>query len=105
MNIANLFIKSDLIPVIVQDADTNQVLMLGFVNQLALEKTLETQKGHFWSRSRNKLWLKGETSGNFLHIVSIIADCDEDSLLYRVNPVGPTCHTGETSCFYKEIAL
>jgi len=103
MNISKLFDKYDLIPAVAQDADTEQVLMLGFVNRLALEKTLETKTAHFWSRTRDKLWQKGETSGNVLNIVSIAVDCYENSLLYRVKPAGPTCHTGEVSCFFKEI--
>jgi len=88
-----------LLPVIVQDASTGQVLMLGFANRLALEKTLETGQVHFWSRSRDELWRKGETSGNTLALVSLHGDCDGDTVLARVTPAGPTCHTLETSCF------
>ena len=88
-----------LLPVVVQDAATGQVLMVGFANRLAVEKTLETGKVHFWSRSRDALWMKGETSGHTLELVSLHADCDGDTLLARATPAGPTCHTMETSCF------
>lgn len=88
-----------LLPLLVQDASTGQVLMLGFANRLALEKTLETGQVHFWSRSRDELWRKGETSGNTLGLVSLHADCDGDAVLARATPAGPTCHTLETSCF------
>jgi len=88
-----------LLPVVVQDASTGQALMLGFANRRALEQTLETGQVHFWSRSRDELWRKGETSGNTLRLVSLHADCDGDAVLARVVPAGPTCHTLETSCF------
>lgn len=88
-----------LLPVIAQDAATGQALMLAFANRLALEKTLETGDMHFWSRRRKQLWRKGETSGNTLWLVSLHADCDGDTVLARVTPAGPTCHTLETSCF------
>jgi phosphoribosyl-ATP pyrophosphohydrolase/phosphoribosyl-AMP cyclohydrolase len=88
-----------LLPVVVQDASSGQTLMLGFANRTALEKTLETGQVHFWSRSRNELWRKGETSGNTLALVSLHADCDGDAVLARATPAGPTCHTLETSCF------
>ena len=88
-----------LLPVIAQDAASGQALMLGFANRLALAKTLETGDMHFWSRSRQQLWKKGETSGNTLWLVSLHADCDGDTVLARVTPAGPTCHTLETSCF------
>ena len=88
-----------LVPAIIQDADTRQVLMLGYMNQEAYDKTLATKKVTFWSRSRNCLWTKGETSGNFLHLVSIKADCDQDTLLVRATPDGPTCHTGTDTCW------
>ena len=94
-----LFQKSDLIPVIIQDADTLEVLMLGFMNQEAYQKTVETGKVTFFSRTKNRLWTKGEESGNFLHVVSIKADCDNDTLLIMVNPVGPVCHTGTDTCW------
>jgi phosphoribosyl-ATP pyrophosphohydrolase/phosphoribosyl-AMP cyclohydrolase len=88
-----------LLPVVVQDHATGDVLMLAFANRQALEKTLETGQVHFWSRRRNKLWKKGETSGNTLALMSLHADCDSDSVLARVTPAGPTCHTGERTCF------
>ena len=90
---------SGLLPVVVQDEATGDVLMLAFANRQALEKTLETGRMHFWSRSRDALWMKGETSGNTLQLVSLHADCDADTLLARVTPRGPTCHTGERTCF------
>lgn len=88
-----------LIPAIIQDAKTNKVLMLGFMNEAALEKTQAEGKVTFFSRTKNRLWTKGETSGNFLNVVSIEADCDEDTLLIKVNPVGGVCHTGSDTCF------
>jgi len=103
MDTSVYFKKSDLIPAIVQDAKTGQVLMLGYANEEALKLTLETKTAWFFSRSRQKLWNKGESSGHFLHIVEVYADCDDDTLLYIANPVGPTCHTGETSCFFKKL--
>lgn len=90
-----------LVPAIVQDAETLQVLMLGFMNKEALEKTLSEGKVTFFSRSKNRLWQKGETSGNFLKVVEIKVDCDNDSLLILARPEGPTCHTGTESCFGK----
>ncbi|MBQ0119934.1 MAG: bifunctional phosphoribosyl-AMP cyclohydrolase/phosphoribosyl-ATP diphosphatase HisIE [Bacteroidales bacterium] len=87
------------IPAIIQDAVTRNVLMLGFMNKEAYEKTVETGKVTFWSRTRNTLWTKGETSGNFLNVVSIQDDCDHDTLLIKANPVGPVCHTGAATCF------
>lgn len=101
INIEKLnFSKSNgLIPAIIVDSNTEQVLMLGFMNREALEKTLETKKVTFFSRTRSKLWTKGETSGNFLHLESIKTDCDEDSLLIHANPEGPTCHLDRYSCF------
>ncbi len=83
-----------LVPAIVQDAQTMKVLMLGFMNKEAYDKTVETGKVTFWSRSRNTLWTKGETSGNYLNVVEILNDCDQDTLLVKANPVGPVCHTG-----------
>ena len=88
-----------LVPAIVQDADTRNVLMLGYMNEEAYRKTIETKKVTFFSRSRQKLWTKGETSGNFLNLVSIKSDCDNDTLLVRVNPVGPACHLGTDTCW------
>lgn len=88
-----------LIPTIIQNADSKQVLMLGYMNEDALQMTLETKRVTFWSRSRSSLWIKGETSGNFLELTSINTDCDGDVLLIEVKPNGPTCHTGQWSCF------
>lgn len=95
---------SGLIPAVIQDNSTLQVLMVGFMNKEALLKTENEKIVTFFSRSKNRLWTKGETSGNFLHVVSISADCDNDTLLIKVNPDGPTCHTGSTSCFGEETA-
>lgn len=88
-----------LVPAIIQDAVTRQVLMLGFMNEEAYQKTVETKKVTFWSRTRNCLWTKGETSGNFLHLVDIKIDCDNDTLLVKATPDGPTCHTGTDTCW------
>lgn len=94
------FEKMDgLVPAIIQDEQTDKVLMLGFMNEEAYKKTIETGKVTFWSRTRNTLWTKGETSGNFLNVVEILNDCDEDTLLIKVNPVGPVCHTGADTCW------
>ena len=98
-----LFQKSDLIPVIIQHVDTGEVLMLGFTNREAVELTLKTQTAWFWSRSREKLWNKGESSGHFLHVKKVVTDCDTDTLLYLCVPEGPTCHTGAKSCFFNTI--
>lgn len=92
-----------LIPAVVQDAQTQQVLMVAWMDALALQRTRETGKAHFWSRSRNQLWLKGETSGNFMLVEDIYFDCDADTLLLKVNPTGPACHTGEVSCFFRKL--
>ena len=86
-----------------QDHRTNQVLTLAYMNAEALRRTLETGSTWFYSRSRKTLWNKGETSGNTQRVVSVAADCDDDALLVRVEPKGPACHTGKTSCFFKEI--
>ena len=91
-----------LIPAIIQDDKTQKVLMLGFMNEEAYDKTLKTGKVTFWSRTKNALWTKGETSGNFLNVVSIKADCDNDTLLIKVNPDGPVCHTGTDTCWGEE---
>jgi phosphoribosyl-ATP pyrophosphohydrolase/phosphoribosyl-AMP cyclohydrolase len=91
-----------LIPAVIQDDQTNKVLMLGFMNEEALEKTQKTGKVTFFSRTKNRLWTKGEESGNFLNVVSIAEDCDHDTLLIKVNPVGPVCHTGSDTCFKEE---
>jgi phosphoribosyl-ATP pyrophosphohydrolase/phosphoribosyl-AMP cyclohydrolase len=88
-----------LVPAIIQDADTRNVLMLGFMNKEAYEKTLQTRHVTFWSRTRQTLWTKGETSGHFLNLVDMKIDCDNDTLLVRVHPIGPTCHTGTDTCW------
>ena len=95
--------KTDgLVPAIVQDAATLQVLMLGYMNAAALKKTLSSKKVTFFSRTKQRLWVKGESSGNFLKVVSLEVDCDNDTLLIKANPIGPTCHRGTTSCFGDE---
>lgn len=91
-----------LIPAIIQDNSTNKVLMLGFMNEEAYRKTMETGKVTFFSRTKNRLWTKGEESGNFLNVVSIKEDCDKDTLLIKVNPAGPVCHTGTDTCWGEE---
>jgi len=91
-----------LIPVVVQDADASNVLMAGFMNKEALQQTIEQKQIVFWSRTKNRLWKKGETSGNFLDLVSIHLDCDNDALLIKARPRGPVCHTGKKSCFGDE---
>ncbi|MAQ75704.1 MAG: bifunctional phosphoribosyl-AMP cyclohydrolase/phosphoribosyl-ATP diphosphatase [Aquimarina sp.] len=88
-----------LVPAIIQDAETKNVLMLGYMNQEAYEKTIDTNKVTFYSRTKSRLWTKGEESGNFLHLVDIKNDCDEDTLLISVNPQGPTCHKGSDTCW------
>ncbi|MBN2775809.1 MAG: bifunctional phosphoribosyl-AMP cyclohydrolase/phosphoribosyl-ATP diphosphatase HisIE [Prolixibacteraceae bacterium] len=88
-----------LVPAIIQDAQTNKVLMLGFMNEEAFNKTIESGKVTFFSRTKNRLWTKGEESGNFLNLVEILSDCDNDTLLIKVNPAGPTCHTGSDTCW------
>jgi phosphoribosyl-ATP pyrophosphohydrolase/phosphoribosyl-AMP cyclohydrolase len=95
--------KRGLVPVVVQDAHTGQVLMLAYANEQALQRTLESGEAWFWSRSRGELWHKGATSGNRQHLVDVRYDCDADALLYRVEPAGPACHTGRQSCFYRRL--
>ena len=91
-----------LVPAIVQDAETYRVLMLGYMNREAVEKTIEDDRVTFYSRSKKRLWTKGETSGHYLDLVEIQSDCDNDTLLILANPQGPTCHTGEESCFFEQ---
>lgn len=92
-----------LIPAIVQDASSGQVLMLAYMNEEALQATLATGQAHFWSRSRQELWHKGATSGNIQQVVEFAVDCDADTLLLRVQPAGPACHTGHPTCFYRNL--
>ncbi|MFM2292282.1 MAG: phosphoribosyl-ATP pyrophosphatase, partial [Bacteroidota bacterium] len=97
------FQKSNgLVPAIIQDDQTSKVLMLGYMNEEAFAKTQETGQVTFFSRTKNRLWTKGEESGNFLNVVSIAVDCDNDTLLIKVNPVGPVCHTGAATCWNEE---
>ena len=98
-----LFQKSDLIPVVIQEQGSGKVLMLGFTNREALENTIRTKTAWFWSRDRQKLWNKGETSGNYLHVKEIFTDCD--TVLYICEPEGPVCHTGAHSCFFNRVEL
>ncbi|MGQ1946004.1 bifunctional phosphoribosyl-AMP cyclohydrolase/phosphoribosyl-ATP diphosphatase HisIE [Geofilum sp. OHC36d9] len=99
MNIDFSKSSDGLVPAVIQDNTTNKVLMLGYMNREALDKTQKEGKVTFFSRSRQKLWTKGEESGNFLHVVSISSDCDDDTLLIKCNPAGPTCHTGADTCW------
>ena len=94
-----------LVPAIVQNAATKKVLMMAWMNQEAFGLTQETKQAHFWSRSRKKLWRKGETSGNTLSVKEIWIDCDGDTLLLMVDPAGPACHTGNESCFYRTMEV
>lgn len=100
----NIDFSKGLVPAIIQDNETLQVLMVGFMNEEAFQKTTEEGKVTFFSRSKNRLWTKGETSGNYLYTRKILADCDNDSILIKVAPAGPVCHTGTTSCFGDESA-
>jgi len=97
------FDPQGLIPAIVQDAETHQVLMLAYMNAESLQLTLSTRETHFWSRSRNELWRKGATSGNVQRVIEVNVDCDADTLLIRVSPAGPACHTGNQTCFYRHV--
>ena len=98
------FDSRGLVTAVVQDATTNQVLMVAWMDVEALRRTQETSQAHFWSRSRGELWRKGATSGNVMHVREIWADCDADTLLLKVDPAGPACHTGQTSCFFRRLA-
>jgi phosphoribosyl-AMP cyclohydrolase len=95
--------EQGLIPAIVQDAQSGAVLMLAYMNAEALRLTQETGEAHFWSRSRQELWHKGATSGHVQRVREILIDCDADTILLKVDPAGPACHTGEMSCFYRSI--
>ncbi|MBO9519480.1 MAG: phosphoribosyl-AMP cyclohydrolase [Porphyrobacter sp.] len=97
------FDANGLLSAIVQDAVTGEILMFAFMDREALEKTRETGKAHFHSRSRGRLWMKGESSGHVLNVESILVDCDQDALVLKVRPAGPACHTGARSCFYRAL--
>jgi phosphoribosyl-AMP cyclohydrolase len=97
------FDERGLIPAIVQDAENNEVLMLAYMNRESLEKTISSGKNHFWSRSRKCLWLKGETSGHYQLVKEIYYDCDGDTLLIKVQQSGAACHTGNRTCFYRQL--
>ncbi len=103
MDLEKFFKKGDLIPAIVQEQGTNEVLMLAYMNRESLQKTLETGYTWFYSRSRQKLWNKGETSGHKQRVVRVVGDCDDDTLLVTVVQTGPACHTGSKSCFFNTI--
>jgi len=104
MNVAELSFSMDgLLPVVVQHHDSGEILMVGFANREAVQKTLETGHGWFFSRSRQRLWEKGETSGNYLDLKALRVDCDADALIYLCEPHGPTCHTGERGCFFQTL--
>ena len=99
------FKKAELVPAIVQEAGSKEVLMLAYMNRESLQKTLETGYTWFFSRSRGKLWHKGETSGNFQYVKALYGDCDDDTLLVLVDNVGPACHTGNRTCFYRSFCM
>ena len=107
LSISDLDFKnfSGLLPVIAQDHLSGRVLMLAFANLEAVRKTQETGYAHYWSRSRNTLWKKGESSGHVQQIKEVLVDCDEDTLLYKVSQTGPACHTGANSCFFRELQI
>jgi phosphoribosyl-AMP cyclohydrolase len=106
VNLPRLKFNSEgLIPAIIQDYNTDEVLMLAYMNRESLKKTLKSGKTCFWSRSRRKLWVKGETSGHFQFVKRIFYDCDKDTLLVKVEQVGVACHTGKKSCFYRRISF
>lgn len=103
MNLDKYFVKSDLIPAVVQEKDSGDVLMLAYMNKESLAKTLETGYTWFWSRSRKELWNKGTTSGHYQKVIEMYSDCDDDTLLIIVEQTGAACHTGNHSCFFKKI--
>ncbi len=102
-DLERFFLKGDLIPAVVQEDSTGEILMLAYMNRESLQKTLETGYTWFWSRSRKELWNKGATSGHLQKVIKIFTDCDDDTLLLRVEQTGAACHTGNHSCFYREI--
>ena len=99
------FDENGLLTAVVLDSQTNEVLVVAFMNSEALARTQESGNVTFWSRSRQKLWMKGESSGNVLEVVEVFVDCDQDALVIYAVPAGPTCHTGRTSCFYRKLEL
>lgn len=103
MDLEKYFVKSDLIPAVIQEKSTGAVLMLAYMNKESLQKTLETGYTWFWSRSRKELWNKGATSGHFQRVLDIFSDCDDDTLLITVEQTGAACHTGSHSCFFTKI--
>lgn len=104
MDLENIkFNGEGLIPAIAQDASTGEVLMLAYMNKESLSLTLSTGRAHYWSRSRKSLWLKGDTSGNYQNVKSVLYDCDGDTILLQVEPMGPACHTGERTCFFRSL--
>ena len=100
--LSRYFVKQELVPAVVQEAGTGEVLMLAYMNEESLSRTIETGYTWFYSRSRQRLWQKGEESGNVQRVVSITGDCDDDTLLIKVEQTGPACHTGEATCFFAE---
>jgi phosphoribosyl-AMP cyclohydrolase len=98
------FNEKGLVPAVVQDANTGEVLMLGYMNEEALRRTLTTDDVWFYSRSRQELWHKGETSGNYIRTVEVWKDCDNDTILVKAKPVGPVCHTGNRTCFFQKLS-
>lgn len=92
-----------LIPAVIQDKKTGEVLMVAWMNEESLNLTRQTGEAHFWSRSRKQLWHKGGTSGNIMHVINMLVDCDADTLLLLVSPAGPACHTGEKTCFFRQL--
>ena len=103
MNLDKYFVKAELIPAIIQEESTGEILMLAYMNKESMAKTLETGYTWFWSRSRQELWNKGATSGHLQKVISIYGDCDDDTLLVKVEQTGPACHTGSKSCFFNKI--
>lgn len=103
LDLERFFLKGALIPAVVQEDSTGEILMLAYMNRESLQKTLETGYTWFWSRSRKELWNKGATSGHLQKVIKIFTDCDDDTLLLRVEQTGAACHTGNHSCFYREI--
>jgi phosphoribosyl-ATP pyrophosphohydrolase/phosphoribosyl-AMP cyclohydrolase len=97
------FDDKGLVPAVIQDADSGEVLMLGYMNREALDRTLAGEDVWFYSRSRQEMWHKGETSGNYIKVVSVWKDCDSDTILVKARPAGPVCHTGNPTCFFREL--